>query len=45
MIADICSLAVPFDQLPSKIRITHYSDGAVQLRELARQEKAENPMF
>src|ERR1700681_1866238 len=44
MIADICSRAVPFDQLPSKIRITHYWDGASHIREMARQERSADPL-
>jgi len=44
MIADICSRAIPFDQLPSKIRITHYWDGAQHIRELARREKSGDPV-
>lgn len=44
MITDICSRAVPFDQLPPKIRITHYWDGALQLREMARQERGSDPL-
>src|SRR5437660_6393375 len=44
MIADICSRAVPFDQLPPKIRITHYWDGALHIREMARQERSADPL-
>jgi hypothetical protein len=44
MIADICSRAVPFDQLPSKIRITHYWEGASHIREMARQERSADPL-
>lgn len=44
MIADICSRAVPFDHLPSKIRITHYWDGALHIREMARQERSADPL-
>jgi hypothetical protein len=44
MIADICICAVPFDQLPSKIRIAHYWDGALHIHELARQERKEDPL-
>jgi HEPN superfamily RiboL-PSP-like protein len=44
MIADICSRAVPFDQLPPKIRITHYWDGAQHIREMARQERSADPL-
>jgi hypothetical protein len=44
MITDICNRGMPFDQLPSKIRITHYSEGGAFLRDLARQEKGENPV-
>lgn len=45
MIADICSCAVPFDQLPSKIRITHYWDGAAHVREIARKERGASPLL
>jgi len=44
MISDICSRGIPFDQLPSKVRITHYWDGAQHLRELAGEEKGSNPL-
>lgn len=45
MIADICGRAVPFDQLPPKIRIAHYWDGALHIHEMARQEKSEDPLL
>ena len=46
MIADICSRAVPFDQLPSKVRVTHYWDGALHLREMAAEGKeARIPLY
>src|SRR5580658_497657 len=38
VISDICNRALPFDTLPAKVRITHYWEGAVLLREIARQE-------
>ncbi|MFZ0885278.1 MAG: HEPN domain-containing protein [Candidatus Acidiferrales bacterium] len=44
VIGDICNRAVPFNSLPAKIRIAHYSDGALYLREIARREKAEDPV-
>ena len=44
MIADICSRAIPFDQLPSKIRVTHFWDGALHLRDLAAEEKGSSPI-
>ena len=44
MIADICSRAVPFDQLPSKIRVTHFQEGAQRMQQLARKEKTANPV-
>jgi hypothetical protein len=44
MITDICSLAVPFDRLPAKIRVAHYLDGALHIRQMARQEKSANPL-
>src|SRR5260370_39606825 len=45
VISDICNRALPFDTLPAKVRITHYWEGALQLREVARQEKSENPVL
>ena len=45
VISDICSRALPFDSLPAKVRITHYWEGALQLRETARQEKSQNPVL
>lgn len=44
MVTDISSRAIPFDQLPSKIRITHYLEGAFHIREMARQEKGGDPV-
>jgi hypothetical protein len=44
MIADICNRAIPFDQLPSKIRVTHFWDGALHLRDLAAEEKSGSPV-
>jgi hypothetical protein len=44
VITDICNRAVPFNSLPSKIRVAHYWDGALHLKELARQENKENPV-
>jgi hypothetical protein len=43
-INDICNRAIPFDTLPAKVRVTHYWEGALQLREIARQEKSQNPV-
>jgi hypothetical protein len=45
MIAEICSRSVPFDQLPSKVRVTHYWDGAAHVREMARQERSADPLL
>lgn len=45
MITDICGRAVPFDQLPSKVRVTHYWDGAAHVREMARQERSADPLL
>ena len=45
VITDICNRALPFNTLPAKVRITHYWEGALQLREIARQEKSENPVL
>ncbi len=45
MISDICRRSVPFNQLPSKIRVTHYWDGALHLREMARQERKADPVI
>lgn len=45
VITDICNRALPFDTLPSKVRITHYWEGSLWLREIARQEKSENPVL
>jgi len=45
VISDICTRGVPFNTLPSKIRVAHYSDGALYLQEMARLEKKENPVI
>jgi hypothetical protein len=45
MISDICSRVIPFDQLPSKIRVTHYWEGALHIREMARQERSADPLM
>jgi hypothetical protein len=37
VVSDICNRALPFDNLPAKIRVTHYWEGAAHLREIARQ--------
>ena len=44
VISDICNRAVPFNDLPSRIRITHYWEGALCLQEITRKEKSENPV-
>jgi hypothetical protein len=44
VIVDICNRAIPFDNLPAKVRVTHYWEGALQLREIARREKSESPV-
>ena len=43
MITDICNRGFPSTS-SSKIRITHYWDGARNCARLARQEKAESPV-
>jgi hypothetical protein len=45
MVGEICNRQVPFDGLPSKIRVAHYWDGALHLREMARQERSEDPVI
>ena len=45
VITDICNRALPFDDLPPRIRVTHYWEGAACLREIARQERSENPLM
>lgn len=45
MISDICGRTIPFDHLPSQVRITHFLDGAVHLRNLAGEEKSSNPLI
>src|SRR5689334_10047289 len=45
MVTEICSRALPFDNLPNKIRVTHYWDGGNWLREIARRERTENPVL
>ena len=44
MIAEICGRSVPFNNLPDKVRITHYWDGARCISEMARRERSENPV-
>ena len=44
MITEMCGRAVPFDQLPQKVRITHYWDGSLHIREMARQERSADPL-
>jgi hypothetical protein len=44
VIGDICNRALPFATLPSKVRVTHYWEGARWLQEIARQERSENPV-
>jgi len=44
VISDICNRQVPFINLPSEIRIAHYSDGALHLRKMTREDKKENPL-
>lgn len=39
MIMEICSRAVPFDKLPSQIRMTHYGDGGGKLKEVVRKNR------
>lgn len=45
MISDICGRGVPFDQLPPKIRVTHFMEGASHLRDLAAEEKGSSPLL
>jgi hypothetical protein len=45
MISEICSRSVPFARLPSKVRVTHYWDGAAHVREMARQERSADPLL
>jgi RiboL-PSP-HEPN len=45
VITDICNRALPFDNLPPRIRVTHYWEGAACLREVARQERSKNPLM
>jgi hypothetical protein len=45
MVGEICNRQVPFDRLPSKIRVAHYWEGALHLREMARQERSEDPVI
>jgi hypothetical protein len=44
MIAEMCGRAVPFDQLPPKVRVTHYWEGALHIREMARKERNADPL-
>jgi hypothetical protein len=44
VISDICNRSVPFNDLPDKIRVTHYWKGANCLAEIARRERLENPV-
>src|ERR1700680_2227126 len=44
VISDICNRQLPFNSLPSKIRTAHYWDGALYVREMARQERSEDPV-
>ena len=44
MITEICSRAVPFDDLPSKIRVTHYGDGGGKLKDVVRSEGKKQPL-
>jgi hypothetical protein len=43
-IAELCSRAVPFNNLPERIRATHYMGGANILLKRAEKEKRANPM-
>jgi hypothetical protein len=45
MITEICSRAIPFHSLPSKIRATHYWEGGEHLRDVARKERKEQPLL
>lgn len=44
MIAEMCDRAVPFEQLPPKVRVTHYWEGSLHIREMARQERSADPL-
>lgn len=44
MVAEICKAGIPFDNLPAKVRATHYWEGGNWLREIAKRERSENPM-
>lgn len=44
VINDICNRGLLFDKLPSKVRVSHYVDGALYLQKMARREKKENPI-
>ncbi|MGD0544466.1 MAG: HEPN domain-containing protein [Candidatus Acidiferrales bacterium] len=43
-IAELCARAIPFDNLPEKIRATHFAGGAALLIKRAEKEKQANPM-
>jgi hypothetical protein len=44
VITDICNRSLPFANLPDKVRITHFWDGAKCVSEMARRERSENPV-
>lgn len=44
VIGEICSRAVPFANLPDKVRVTHFWDGARCVSDMARRERSENPV-
>jgi hypothetical protein len=45
MVTEICSKAVPFNDLPPKIRVTHYWDGGQRLTDVTRKERKERPLL
>ena len=45
MVMEICNKAVPFNDLPPKIRVTHYWDGGQRLTAVARRERKERPLL
>ncbi|HTU34411.1 MAG TPA: HEPN domain-containing protein [Candidatus Acidoferrum sp.] len=43
-ISDLCARAIPFDNLPPRVRTTHYAGGAALLQKYAGKEKNSIPM-
>ena len=44
MIGEVCSRAITFNDLPAKIRMTHYEEGGRWIQKMAQSEKQENPL-